>query len=77
MFIMVAFLVIIVIQFMKWQNFDWENYFSFRMYYIFQLILGCKFSENFFLQVLLIVVYWNLVKIVVEVYDVYVIVVVG
>lgn len=66
-----AFLATTAVQSMKWQNPDRENYFSSRMYYTFQLILGRKFSENFTLQVSPTVVHRNLVKTRAEAHDVY------
>lgn len=48
-----------------------ENYFSSRMYYTWQLILGRKFSESFSLQLSPTVVHRNLVATKVEKNDVY------
>lgn len=66
-----AFLATTAVQSMKWQNPDRENYFSSRMYYTFQLILGRKFNENFSLQISPTVVHRNLVKTANEAHDVY------
>jgi hypothetical protein len=72
-----ALLATTAIQSMKWQNPDRENYFSSRMYYTFQLILGRKFSENLSLQVSPTVVHRNLVKTAAEAHDVYAIAAAG
>ncbi|GAB4244465.1 MAG: hypothetical protein Kow0027_04210 [Saprospiraceae bacterium] len=45
-----------------WQNPDRENYFTSRLYYTWQLILGRKFSESFSFQVSPTVVHRNLVR---------------
>lgn len=58
------------IQTMKWANPDRENYFSSRMYYTLQLILGRKFSEGFSLQASPTLVHRNLVKTRAEAHDV-------
>lgn len=50
---------------------DRENFFSSRMYYAFQLIVGRKFSENFSLQVSPTVVHRNLVGTLAESNDVF------
>lgn len=57
-----AFLATTAITSIKWANPDRENYFSHRMFYTFQLILGRKFSERFSLQVSPTLVHRNLVK---------------
>lgn len=54
-----------------WRYPDRDNYFSSRLYYTFQLILGRKFSENFTLQVSPTLVHRNLVATVEESNDVY------
>ena len=54
-----------------WQNPDRENYFSSRLYYTYQLIIGRKFSEGFSLQISPTVVHRNLVKNSIEKNDVY------
>lgn len=46
----------------RWPNPDRENYFSSRMYYSFQLVMGRKFSEGFSLQLTPMVVHRNLVR---------------
>lgn len=58
------------VQTMRWPNPDRENYFSSRMYYTFQLILGRKFSEGFSFQLSPTVVHRNLVKTAAEAHDV-------
>jgi hypothetical protein len=65
------------VQTLKWQNPDRENYFSSRLYYTFQLILGRKFSDGFSLQVSPTVVHRNLVKFKIEKNDVYALAVAG
>ncbi|MCO6476018.1 MAG: hypothetical protein J5I94_05315 [Phaeodactylibacter sp.] len=50
------------IQTLKWQNQDRENYFSSRLYYTFQLMLGRKFSEGLTLQLSPTLVHRNLVE---------------
>lgn len=45
-----------------WQNPDRENYFSSRLYYTWQLILGRKFSDGFSLQLVPTLVHRNLVR---------------
>ncbi|MCB0556763.1 MAG: hypothetical protein KDD02_24675, partial [Phaeodactylibacter sp.] len=57
-----AFLATAAVQTLKWDNPDRENYFSSRLYYTYQLILGRKFSEGFSLQLSPTVVHRNLVK---------------
>ncbi|TXB62338.1 DUF5777 family beta-barrel protein [Phaeodactylibacter luteus] len=65
------------IQTMKWANPDRENYFSSRMYYTLQLILGRKFSEGFSLQASPTLVHRNLVKTRAEAHDVFALAVAG
>lgn len=55
----------------RWQNPDRENYFSSRMYYTYQLIVGRKFSKSFSLQLSPTVVHRNLVRTSLEKNDVY------
>ena len=55
----------------KWQNPDRENYFSSRLYYTYQLILGRKFNKSFSFQLSPTVVHRNLVKTKLEENDVY------
>jgi hypothetical protein len=57
-----ALLATTAVKSVRWSNPDRQNYFSHRMYYTFQLILGRKFSEGFSLQVSPTVVHRNLVK---------------
>jgi hypothetical protein len=57
-----ALLATTAVKSVRWPNPDRQNYFSHRMYYTFQLILGRKFSEGFSLQVSPTVVHRNLVK---------------
>lgn len=56
---------------MKWQQPQRENYFSSRMYYTHQLLIGRKFSESFSLQFMPTFVHRNIVKTDVEKNDVY------
>jgi len=56
---------------LRWANPDRENYFSSRLNYTYQLILGRKFSESFSLQFSPTVVHRNLVKFTTEANDVY------
>ncbi len=53
-----------------WQNPDRVNYFSSRLYYTWQLIVGRKFNDNFTLQLSPTVVHRNLVKTRDEAHDV-------
>ena len=55
----------------KWQNPDRENYFSSRMYYTYQLIIGRKFSKSFSFQLSPTMVHRNLVRTNLEKNDVY------
>jgi hypothetical protein len=55
----------------RWQNPDRENYFSARLAYTYQLIVGRKFSKRFSLQLSPTVVHRNLVKTTIEKNDVY------
>jgi hypothetical protein len=50
------------IQTLKWPNPDRENYFSSRLYYTTQLIIGRKFSDAFSLQFSPTLVHRNLVR---------------
>lgn len=59
------------IQSAPWQNPDRENFFSSRLYYVSQIILGRKFSEGFSLQLSPTMVHRNLVKTKLEKNDVY------
>jgi hypothetical protein len=56
---------------LKWENPDRENYFSSRLAYTTQLILGRKFSESFSMQLSPTMVHRNLVKTNAEKNDVY------
>jgi opacity protein-like surface antigen len=56
---------------LKWDNPDRENYFSSRLYYTSQLIIGRKFSDRFSLQLSPTMVHRNLVKTTAEKNDVY------
>ncbi len=53
-----------------WQNPDRENYFSSRLYYTWQLILGRKFSDSFSFQLSPTLVHRNLVRTTTEENDV-------
>ncbi len=59
------------VQTLKWADQDRDNYFSNRLYYTSQLILGRKFSESFTLQLSPTIVHRNLVKTNIEKNDVY------
>ena len=72
-----AVMVSTAVQTLKWQNPDRENYFSSRLYYTFQVVLGRKFSDGFSLQVSPTVVHRNLVKFKIEKNDVYALAVAG
>ncbi len=50
------------IQTLKWQNPDRVNFFSSRLYYSFQLLLGRKFSDAFSLQLSPTLIHRNLVR---------------
>ena len=56
---------------LKWENPDRQNYFSSRLYYTWQLIIGRKFSEGFSLQMCPTLVHRNLVATRQEKNDVY------
>jgi hypothetical protein len=56
---------------LKWQQLDRENYFSSRLSYTHQIIVGRKFSEAFTAQIMPTVVHRNLVKTAAEANDVY------
>jgi hypothetical protein len=47
---------------LKWQEPERENYFSSRMYYTQQLLVGRKFNDNFTLQLMPTFVHRNIVK---------------
>ena len=66
-----ALLASTAIKTIRWQNPDRKNYFSSRMYYTYQLILGRKFNKAFSLQLSPTVVHRNLVKTNLEKNDVY------
>jgi len=57
-----ALLLTSAIQTLKWPNPDRENYFSSRLYYTTQLIIGRKFSDAFSLQFSPTLVHRNLVR---------------
>ena len=57
-----AFFTSAAIQTLPWQNPDRENYFSSRLYYTFQAIVGRKFSESFSFQISPTLVHRNLVR---------------
>lgn len=69
--ITVALLATTAIKTIKWSNPARENYFSSRMYYTYQFILGRKFSDGFSLQLSPTVVHRNLVATSQETNDVY------
>lgn len=66
-----ALLATTAIQTLKWQDPDRDNYFSSRLYYTFQAIIGRKFSDNLSLQISPTLVHRNLVKTTEEKNDVY------
>jgi hypothetical protein len=66
-----ALLVTSAINTLRWENPDRENYFSSRLAYTTQLILGRKFNESFSLQLSPTMVHRNLVKTNIEENDVY------
>lgn len=66
-----AFFSSMAINTLKWQNPDRENYFSSRLFYTFQLIVGSKLNENISLQLSPTLVHRNLVKTLDESNDVY------
>jgi hypothetical protein len=57
-----ALLLTSAIQTLKWPNPDRENYFSSRLYYTSQLIIGRKFNESISLQLSPTMVHRNLVR---------------
>lgn len=61
----------LAIKTVKWQNPDRENYFSSRLYYTHQLIIGRKFNSAFSLQLVPTMIHRNLVKLSSEKNDVY------
>jgi hypothetical protein len=61
----------IAVKTVNFQDPNRENYFSSRLYYTYQLLLGRKFSESFSLQLTPTMVHRNLVKTVQEKNDVY------
>lgn len=66
-----ALLLTSAVQTLKWANPERENFFSNRLYYTSQLIIGRKFSESFSLQLSPTMVHRNLVKTNAEKNDVY------
>lgn len=52
----------VAVQTLKWQMPERENYFSSRMSYAHQLIIGRKFSESFSVQLMPTMVHRNIVK---------------
>lgn len=60
----------IAVNTLKWRNPDRENYFSSRLYFTHQLILGRKFSESTSLQLMPTLVHRNLVETTAEQNDV-------
>lgn len=51
-----------MVQTMKWDDPNRKNYFTSRLYFAHQIIVGRKFSENFSLQLMPTLVHYNLVK---------------
>ena len=66
-----ALLATAAIKGLHWQNPDRENYFSSRMYYSYQLIIGRKFSKRFSFQLSPTLVHRNLIKTTLEKNDVF------
>lgn len=52
----------VMIQTLKWDDPNRNNYFTSRLYFAHQIIVGRKFSENFSLQLMPTLVHYNLVK---------------
>ena len=69
--ITLALLFTSAVQTLKWADPDRDNYFSNRLYYTSQLIIGRKFNESFTLQLSPTLVHRNLVKTNLEKNDVY------
>lgn len=61
----------VAIQTLKFPDPDRDNFFSSRLYYTYQILIGRKFSESFSLQLSPTVVHRNLVKTIAESNDVY------
>ena len=51
-----------MVQTLKWDDPTRKNYFSSRLYFAHQLLIGRKFSENFSLQIMPAMLHYNLVK---------------
>lgn len=51
-----------MVQTLKWEDTTRKNYFSSRLYYAHQILIGRKFSENFSLQLMPTMIHYNLVK---------------
>lgn len=51
-----------MVQTMKWDDPNRKNYFTSRLYFAHQIIVGRKFSENFSLQLMPTLIHYNLVK---------------
>ncbi len=66
-----ALLASVAINTLKWQHPERDNHFSARLSYVYQLILGRKFSDSFSLQLSPTVVHRNLVQFNSESNDVY------
>lgn len=66
-----ALLTTMAIKTIPFRDPDRENYFSSRLYYTYQLILGRKFSDNFSFQVSPTLVHRNLVRTITESNDVF------
>lgn len=65
-----SFLAAGAINTLPWAQPERENYFSSRLYYTFQLIVGRKFSDTFTVQLMPTVVHRNLVRLQSESHDV-------
>lgn len=67
----VGILLTTAVQTLKWTELDRDNFFSNRLYYTSQMIIGRKFSESFSLQLSPTMVHRNLVRTNAEKNDVY------
>lgn len=68
--ITLSFLSAMSVNSLRWADPERENFFSSRLFYTFQMIVGRKFNENFSLQLMPTVVHRNLVATAAEAHDV-------
>lgn len=68
--ITLSFLSAMSVNSLRWADPERENFFSSRLFYTFQMIIGRKFNENFSLQLMPTVVHRNLVATAAEAHDV-------